>query len=351
MRIRSRLWKGLRAAGQTTAILFLGLGLTEVALRVLHRVSPLFIFPEAGYNRARPHPFAESYGFVHNSRGFKDVERRETKPPGVFRIIGIGDSFPYAVVPYEHGFLTRLERDLNADRGSIEVVNMGIPRIGVNDYFSLLVNEGLRYGPDLVLLCFYTGNDFKFPFETRPKSYVLAFLHYVFRVMPEYAHQVPAPAEYDDTRPTFSRQGYMQALGRKILQFHKTEPASLANLAKVTDYLAKIRELCARHDAALLVVIIPDELEVDPVVRAELLVTMEDVRPEDFDFGLLNAVLRAELERQGIAYLDLLPVLREEAKTAPVYKPRDTHWNLRGNRIAAREIAGALEPWIPSPPG
>jgi hypothetical protein len=40
--------------------------------------------------------------------------------------------------------------------------------------------------------------------------------------------------------------------------------------------------------------------------------------------------------------VDLLPAFRSAARTTRLYKPRDTHWNIAGNRLAAREIAAAV---------
>jgi hypothetical protein len=34
-----------------------------------------------------------------------------------------------------------------------------------------------------------------------------------------------------------------------------------------------------------------------------------------------------------------LPVVAEHGKATRLYKPRDTHWNLAGNRLAATAIA------------
>ncbi len=325
------------------AILLLGLLLTEVAFRLLHRLSPVFIFPSASYNRMRPEPHATSFGFTHNSYGFKDVEHTVDKPPDVFRILGIGDSFVYGVVPYEHNFLTLLEDDL-AGRGrsagpSVEVINMGIPRTEIGDYFSLLVNEGLQLDPDLVILCFYIGNDFKVTPREEVTSYLGAFLRYLFRIMPAYEGQTARATEYDDDRPSLRRQEYQSVLRRKIDQFAAAEPTFRAGFSTVAGYLEKIRRLCGEQGAELFVVLIPDELQVDPEVRQQLLSTMSG---RDFDFDLPNRELGAELERQGIAYLDLLEPLRAAAAEAPVYRRRDTHWNIRGNRVAAREIARAL---------
>lgn len=48
------------------------------------------------------------------------------------------------------------------------------------------------------------------------------------------------------------------------------------------------------------------------------------------------------LEREGIPHLDLLPVLRRAQLSERQYRLRDTHWNIEGNRTAARALATDL---------
>lgn len=75
---------------------------------------PPYIFYENSYSRFRGKPLADDYDFRLNSRGFKDVERKKEKEPNVYRILGLGDSFAFGVIPlipkgHRHGPLTRPE--------------------------------------------------------------------------------------------------------------------------------------------------------------------------------------------------------------------------------------------------
>ena len=63
------------------------------------------------------------------------------------------------MVPHQFNFLTPLEKELS-HCGKIEVMNMGIPWLDPEDYLSILVHEGLEFNPDLVMVCFFIGNDF-----------------------------------------------------------------------------------------------------------------------------------------------------------------------------------------------
>lgn len=355
MTVPSRLWKVLRALGQGLAIVLIGLGLTELAFRALHSVHPIFIFPAATYNRFLPPPHAVSHGFTHNSGGFKDVEYPQRKPAGSFRIVALGDSFAYGIVPYQHNFLTLLEDDLNrsaalGENAPVEVINLGIPAIDSSQYLEVLVNEGLRYDPDLVLVNFFIGNDFRISrADTEPASFVLALLRYLLRIRPEFEGKMSADRQYDDEAATFTGGGYRDVLMRKILQFRRVKPA-LPHFPRVAEIFAQIRQLCEGWHARLYVVLIPDEVQVDPEVRRWFFTGFRKHRMKEFDFALPNKKLHAELERQGISHLDLLGAFRAGHKETALYRPRDSHWNIAGNRLAAREIAAALRAggWVPS---
>lgn len=118
--------------------------LSELLLRVYHHVNPVFIFPDRSYNRFRGKPHADDYDFTLNSKGFKDREFSREKAAEQLRILGIGDSFVFGVVPYQNNFLTLLEDELQKQGRPIEVINMGIPGTSPRDYLAVLVHERVR---------------------------------------------------------------------------------------------------------------------------------------------------------------------------------------------------------------
>jgi hypothetical protein len=63
--------------------------------------------------------------------------------------------------------------------------------------------------------------------------------------------------------------------------------------------------------------------------------------PGELDIEEPQRRLRDWCEGKGVPCLDLLPFFQV---TTDAYAPCDTHWNVHGNRIAAREIAG----WLPT---
>ncbi len=115
----------------------------------------------SGRLRYRHKPgFRARYGraeVVINSQGLRDEERARAKAPGTFRILVLGDSVPFGWgVPLEQTFTKLMQRDLNAAASStkFDVINSGVCSWDTRDEVTWFAREGLRYAPDLVLLCF-----------------------------------------------------------------------------------------------------------------------------------------------------------------------------------------------------
>ena len=134
------------------AILFF-LVSAEVAVRIVgaHRPRPTGYAP-VDTNRRFARPV--------NARGHRDLPRAVPKPPGVRRVLSLGDSFAWgASVEFEDAYPQRLERALTRRRGETwEVVNLAMPGMATVDHAAQLEKEGEAYGPDVVLVG-YVLND------------------------------------------------------------------------------------------------------------------------------------------------------------------------------------------------
>jgi hypothetical protein len=91
-----------------------------------------------------------------NANGYRDLERTQARPPGVRRVVSLGDSFAWgAGVEFDDAYPQRLERGLARRRGEAwEVVNLALPGMNTVDHAAQLEQEGMAYGPDVVLLGF-----------------------------------------------------------------------------------------------------------------------------------------------------------------------------------------------------
>jgi hypothetical protein len=97
-----------------------------------------------------------------NSLGWRDYEYPLRKPPGVYRIAVIGDSFAANLeVPLEQTYSKILEKLLKKNvSANIEVLNFAIDGTGTDYHFKLLGEILSDYSPDMVVHSFFC-NDFE----------------------------------------------------------------------------------------------------------------------------------------------------------------------------------------------
>jgi hypothetical protein len=289
----------LRVGRDVLLIVLITVALGEVSLRIYNSVDPLPIFYDESYNRFRGKPFAPDWNFPLNSRGFKDVEFSTRKAAGTIRILGIGDSFTFGIVPYENNYLTLVEQDLRQSGHNVELINMGIPSIGTREYLSLLVNEGFALEPDRVLLSFSIGSDFE---ESRKRklisySYVASLITYIvqrwtkFEGSPSSENQTYA---YDDNAPTFTDDAYLKLELKRSTIFVRNRPFA-GRFVEAMSYISEIKRLCDSRDISLTIVLIPDEMQVSKPLQTRVVVA-SGLAPASFDFTLPNRLLRARFE-------------------------------------------------------
>jgi hypothetical protein len=96
-----------------------------------------------------------------NAKGLRDRDYDYAKPDGVKRILVLGDSFAWGFgVADDEVFTEVLERDLRLQGPSWEVLNAAVSGWGTDQEYLFLRDEGLLYEPDIVVLAFFSGNDF-----------------------------------------------------------------------------------------------------------------------------------------------------------------------------------------------
>ena len=331
-------------------------GAGEVFLRGYNYFYPSHIFFTESPNRYRGAAFGYYQGFQLNSHGFHDIEYPLNKSNNLFRIAAIGDSFAYGVVPYRYNFLTLLEDNLNEKRHMYEVLNMGISGIEPKAYFSLLVEEGLSFNPDRVITFFYIGNDFE---VTKKKNYEYSLLaslfYYVNQILKlpkeisslklgSIAQDKGAPPpfpEYLDDKPTLDRKTFLFHESSRSAIFIKDESKRKVMGAPFIDgansafsYIEKMNELCLSRGIDYWTVLIPMETQVNEELQGDI-ARSHGLRPDDFDFMLPNKWLIQKHEELGIRVIDLTRAFREKTQEISLYKPQDTHWNIKGNQLAA----------------
>jgi len=320
-----------------------------------------------------------------NSWGMRDQEYTRQKPPGVFRILALGDSFAYGRVDIAFNFLTLLEKQANQKLAPqrVEILNAGVPAYQPVHELAYLKKYGLAFAPNLVLLCFYVGNDLRendrSPNELDPTNpireskeqaerlpfYSLLSWSELYwsvttaitkaRLLSDIRQRIPEsrPSKTDDPRrirPDFafmSPRQYREAL-KAQMRNHLNPPFrndwDRNNFAATQKVIAAMAQIGRDQNMVFAVVLLPSEVQVDPDVRNEFLHLADGViSPEEMDFTEPQKTLTEIFQSMNIPIVDLLPDFVQAGREKRLYLLRDTHWNEEGNTLAAKLL---LEPVI-----
>jgi len=318
-------------------------------------------------------PHTESYGYVLNAKGLRTTEYIVEKPRDVFRVLAFGDSFTWASggLPHEQHWPTVLEKKLRGSLGgSVEVLRLGVPATGPDFQFRLWQIEGSRLDPDLVILGFFVGNDFvdhrgrkaTKGLREHPMLDLLGDYSFGFRLarnLVRVTRGVAAGhghgrendgntghdlggypiADYSRTfrldRPTFRREKFMEIEARRMALCLEENNASFEFLLdKVGATLMAFHQEVEDMGGRFVVMVIPDEYQVDPALAQEAAAVQGRVL-EEYDLKRPSRRLGEYLNDRSVDVLDLTPEFIRVGGDLRLYRRRDTHWNRSGNRLAA----------------
>ncbi|HEU0090827.1 MAG TPA: SGNH/GDSL hydrolase family protein, partial [Vicinamibacteria bacterium] len=97
--------------------------------------------------------------FRVNGQGLRGPDRPYTKPPGVARVLALGDSFVEAFMVEDAQTVTaRLEADLAARGCRVEVINGGTVGYSTDQEYLFYRDEGRKYAPDVVVVFVYQND-------------------------------------------------------------------------------------------------------------------------------------------------------------------------------------------------
>ncbi len=296
------------------------------------------------------------------------------KPAGTFRILGLADSF--GALGGERNYHYLLEDILCREVSPvIQMVNVSVSAYEPRHELSIL-RFGMLYSPDLVLHGFFVGNDFTLfgedmyayrgipinsqPDASRHRPRDFWSRRWVGRVLEFYREERRRHREFKlgmvDGEGTLSKGTFFTIQFRKMAAvWGKPSNEGVVRMKKIFPVLDAIRSVIEKSGARYVMVIHPDQTQVDDRLRQDILNTFQ-VRGQDYDFDLPQKILGSYCAERRIPCLDLLPIFRAQAKIGDLYLVRDTHYNLSGNQLAAASIDRFLHnrqllPSIASRPG
>ncbi len=134
----------------------------------------------------------------------------------------------------------------------------------------------------------------------------------------------------------FSESQFLDIEARRLEICRHPEPDLLEKKwDRALNRMDAIAQLCKKAGVRCAVVLIPDEFQVNDKVF-EAARNTAGVGEADLILDHPQKRLRDFFAARGTPCLDLLPVFQ---RNPGAYAPRDTHWNVRGNHLAAEAIA------------
>lgn len=333
--------------------------------------------PDLGF-RVRP------YLNGNNQFGFNDRDYSLEKDADQFRLLVVSDSFNWAGGK-EGNYTALLEKKFINYYGQhqVDVINVGYPGTHTGEQLAMLKKYGLQYNPDLVVLGFFAGNDFRdadperkriivngiyldidrkdeliiFGYPIIGKSRLLMFLQQKYKVYQELQkakhdsaqlfrsslvaslNLASAPiVEREQSPGILSNEAFLR-VEKSRLKFCKIrdllEGKRDDHINYIFDSISEMQALLKSRNIKLIVAIYPDEYQVNDRLLNEIFAEYDDLQRESYNITCQQEILQKYLEANGIPYIDMLERFRLEQNTRPLYLLREPHWNSEGNQLAA----------------
>jgi hypothetical protein len=351
---------------------------TKANLRFMPESGGTFI-PHAYYRHTKE-GFSEGY---FNSHGFRDYERSYDKTPGTYRILVLGDSFVEAFqVPLERSFTALLEQSLSTEDRKVEVLNLGQSGFGTGAEYLRYINLGVRYHPDLVILAFLTGNDFRNNSRYLDREQQLVYYttdgHLQRDLLDGYARGLTLPkrlfqfaARHSYLASLISQRVYLLRLQSRTARGDHSRNSGgssdvnnngYGELSEFSDLNIYRPEWLPRWKEALQItktMLLKFQRDVESRNSRFLLLSLTNgeqlhkpmqlgLREEfgiDFDFEKPDRILKTIATEAGMEYLMLLPVFQSQPNPSVFHGFNGSvtgHWNERGHDLAAKTLAQYL---------
>jgi lysophospholipase L1-like esterase len=286
-----------------------------------------------------------------NSDGFWDDAHPIRKMAGFKRILFLGDSFTIGYgVNKNDRFTELIKKQLSTH---FQVINMGMWGYSTDQELLVLKEKGLKYSPDVVILCLFLDDLFTCNLFSvnngrylKPKFKLDATNRLKLTNVPIPNNR--GPSEFSNLILTryfefrnriesgddFWRKQWISVFDRGFLREYKMTLSLVA--------LKEINDMSLKNNADFLLVVIPYKKQINRGRSTFSYAEDWGIPAERLDLDLPQKVVISFCRRNGIPVLDLLPVFKSHNDPKRLFFRSDLHWTKEGHRIAAKEILSFL---------
>jgi len=333
------MWKNLLLSVITIGILLFAL---EGASRMLSR--SLYVYDETlGYtlkpNALHTHK-SDEFNVVYriNKLGYRGKTYKKIKPPGMFRIVLIGDShgFGWGIDEDKNIFATILDQRLSG----VELINLSVPGYGTDQEFLRLKKEGLEYQPDLVILQI-TENDFTeimspLMYEKPKPFFILNNEKLILKNIP-VKKDCSSSAQYylDCLHIPFN-----DWLKRKSVAYNAIDRRHRKLMLRLSTYFNKSNTESSKKNRNI---VDDNSIKLFKAIISEMSYELKIM-------GIKIVIVHwnrdlsenGKISGTGIPVIDLYPTFIKN-KDKDLLIPNDGHINIKGHRLIAEELLKALK--------
>lgn len=302
-----------------------------------------------------------------NSKGLRDREFPYEKPEGTFRILVLGDSYTAGFeVPLEDTFPKQLERLLNENSKELkfEVLNSGVMGYGTVNEFLYFNYEGYKYEPDIVILAFFSSNDFKenycklsggsqpcyalvgnqLELKNFPYEYAREKKEIIRSRLRKYCKACFFIKYLKNTIIKKHRRPQKEDIPEFFIKYSTDYPLEWKEVVLVTEGIIKeLDKKTQANGAELMVMIIPNGEQVYPEIWKKYLETYPQAKNKKWGLDRPNEILSTFFEEEDIIYIQLLSYFRQHAQNGEnLFYNNDGHFTSNGHELTSKIIYNYL---------
>lgn len=302
-----------------------------------------------------------SVAIERNSLGFRDGEHTFAKPANTFRIVFLGDSFTEALqVPLEETFPKIIEKELNKRMDfPVEAISLGRSGAGTTKSYELLLETGLRFHPDLVLMQFLSNDliDNSPPLKKEEREQAKRREQYIPPLKQAYARYLWVKSSRFNQLLALKLARLYQ--GFQVAKYADQDKYGFIHLntlvfcdeysrlwdrawRRTQRFIRQTEALAAENDAGFLLVSFPEMWRVgsQEEIERRMKAMNRDAMEYHWHFDKTDRILRDFCQKEKISFLSLLPSFRKAYRNSrkKLHFAFDMHLNERGHRVAAEVI-------------
>lgn len=158
-----------------------------------------------------------------------------------------------------------------------------------------------------------------------------------------FGQEAGASLVADDQPPLVSHDYYLRGIReRSDIYLVEETPFFRHHWARTQETILAMRQFLDRQGIPLLLVVIPDHVQLDRTLQTEYLAAVSDPAAR-YDFGKPQRLLVSWSREQGIPVVDLQPVFERAGSAEQLYFRNDFHWTAQGHQLAAEAIVDMLQ--------